>query len=117
MTEFLTDDRVKVIRRLLLVTLGFAVLCAVLGIVFVATGDTRGGLTVLVIAVIIAALGALALRAVDQRSPTARRTVLVTAIVLMVLSVPLVGVVIGLLTAITGIGLLAVTIAPEREAP
>lgn len=114
-SEFLTDDRVKSIRRLLYIVLGFAAVLVLLGLPLVLGDYGRYGTIVLLIAVVLGVLGWITLLAVRDRKPQARRLCLATGIVTVVLSVPLMPVWIGLLTVITGIGLLVVTVAPERE--
>ena len=114
--EFLTPGRAKVLRNLLVAVVGFGVLLLLLGAVFVAADDTRGGITVLVIGGLFCLAGGLSLRAVLRRTPAARRLVLATGVVVIVLSVLTIGVLVGLLTVILGVGLLAVTFAPDQEA-
>lgn len=113
--KFLTDDRAKGVRRLLYVVLGFAVVLVVLGLPLVFGSYLRYGVIVLAIAVVLAVLGGLALRATRSGADTAKRLCVVTGVATLVLSVPLIPIWIGLLTAVTGIGLLVVTVAPERE--
>jgi hypothetical protein len=114
--EFLTADRARALRGMLFVVLGLAGLLLVLGLVMIVSGDGQGGVLVLVIAAIDGLLAGLSLRAVRGRAPTARRTLVLTGIVIMVLSVPIVGILVGLLTVIAGIGLLVIVFAPERQA-
>ncbi|MFC7496080.1 MULTISPECIES: hypothetical protein [unclassified Nocardioides] len=115
MAEFLTDDRVKVLRRLLYVVVGFAVLVALLAVPLV-TGDyVVFGAIALAIAVVLGGLAWFTLRAIRDQAPTARRLCITTGVATVVLSVPLVQIWVGLLTAVTGIGLLVITFAPERE--
>ena len=114
--EFLTADRTRALRSLLLVVLGLAGLLVVVGVVLIARGDGQGGGLVLAIAAIDGLLAWISLRAVRGRAPTARRTLVLTGIVMMILSVPIVGILVGLLTVIAGIGLLVVVFAPERQA-
>ena len=113
--EFLTDDRAKLLRRLLYVVLGFAAVLVLLGLPLVLGDYGRYGAIVLAIAGVLGALGWATLRAVQERLEGARRLCLVTGVATVVLSVPLMPVWIGLLTVITGVGLLVVTVAPERE--
>ena len=114
--EFLTEGRARVLRRLLYLTLAFAVITAVLGAIIGVIDFQRYVVTLLVIAVALAGAGGLTLRAVQGSQENARRLCIITGVLLLVLSLPLIGVFVGLLTAITGIGLLVVTVAPEREA-
>lgn len=113
--EFLTEDRAKGIRRLLYVTLGMAGIVGLLGLPLIFGSYRRYGLVVLVVALVLGALGGLSLRAVRHGSDSARRLCIVTGILTVVLSVPLIKLWMGLLTAITGIGLLVVVLAPERD--
>ena len=77
--------------------------------------DAAGRLVVLVIAAVYGVLGGLALRAVERRAPAARRLSSLTGVVVIVLLRAAGRILIGLLTVIAGVGLLVVTIAPERE--
>jgi hypothetical protein len=113
--ENLSPARAGTIRKLLLVDLGLAALLVLLAVLFIAGDDAGGGVTTLVIAAVIGALGWVTLRAVDRRNPAARRLVIATAIVLIVVSILLVAIFVGLLTVILGVGLLAVLVAPEKE--
>jgi hypothetical protein len=113
--EFLSPSRVPVLEKVLYAVLGLAALLAVVALVLVVGDDEAGGVVALVIAAVYGALAWLSLRAIRERSPSARRTVVLTAVVVIVLSVLLVKILVGLLTVITGVGLLMVTFAPERE--
>jgi len=113
--ELLSAARARGIGRLLLVTLGFAVLLAVLAIPLLMDSYVVYGSIVVGIAVVLATMGVLALRAVRGRLPVARRLSITTGVLLVVLSVPLMPIWVGLLTVITGIGLLVVVLAPERD--
>lgn len=115
--EFLTPGRTKVLRNLLGAVLGFGALLALIGALFAVTGDVRGGVTVLVIGAILGALGGLSLRAVQRGAPAARRLVIATGLIVIVLSVLTIGILVGLLTVVLGVGLLAVTFAPDQDAP
>ena len=116
MTELvLTEESARSIRRLLMVNLGFvAVICA-LAIPLIADKYRVYGTILLGIAVVLGVVGYLALRAVRERRPVARQLSIMTGILLLVLSVPLMPIWIGLLTVVTGIGLLFVTLSAERE--
>jgi hypothetical protein len=113
--EFLTPERAKGIRRLLYVVLGFAVVLVVLGLPLVFGSYLRYGVIVLAVAVVLAVLGGLALQATRTGAATAKRLCVITGVATLVLSVPLVPIWIGLLTAVTGIGLLVVTVSPDKE--
>jgi hypothetical protein len=115
--ELVSDERAKGIRRLLLVGVGFAVLEALIGVLLLVNGYGRYGLVVLVVAGAIGGTTGVALRALRDRAPTARRLSILAGVLLLVLSVPLVPIWVGLLTALTGVGVLVVTLAPEHEAP
>ncbi|GAA1807707.1 hypothetical protein GCM10009795_061100 [Nocardioides hankookensis] len=111
----ISDERAKGIRRLLYVVLGFALVLFLLGLPLVFGDYLQYGLIVLGIALVLAVLGGVALQAVRGRTGPARRLCIVTGVATVVLSVPLIPIWIGLLTAITGVGLLVVVVAPERE--
>jgi CDP-diglyceride synthetase len=114
--EFLTDERVKSVRRLLYVTLGFAVVLLLLALPLVLGDYRRYGLIVALIGVVLGVAAGLALRAVANRADSAKRLSILTGALTILLSVPLIPVWIGLLTVITGIGTLVVVLAPERDA-
>ena len=113
--EFLSPGRVPVLEKVLYAVLGLAAVLAVVALVLIAGDDGAGGLVALAIAAVYGAMAWLSLRAVRSRSESARRTVVLTAVVVIVLSVLLVKILVGLLTVIVGVGLLMVTFAPERE--
>jgi len=113
--EFLSEGRVPSLQKLLYVVLGLAAVLVVVAPILALGGDGAGAVVVLVIAAAYALMAWLSLRAVKERSPSARRTIVLTAAVVIVLSVLLVGILIGPLTVICGVGLLIVTFAPERE--
>jgi len=114
--EFLTADRAKTLTRLLYVELAFAVIVLLMALPGL-TGEEfkKYVITLTVIAVLLGAVGGAALRAIRQRSDSARKLCIATGIVLIVVSLPLVVVLVGLLTAVLGVGMLVVTFAPERE--
>jgi Na+/proline symporter len=111
----ITPDRAKGIRRLLYVILGFTVVLVILGLPLVFGDYVRYGLIVLGVALVLGIVGGLALQAVRSGTPRAKRLCIITGITTIVLSVPLIPIWIGLLTAVSGIGLLVVVVAPERE--
>jgi phosphatidylserine synthase len=115
--EFLSPGRVPALRNLLFAVLGLAALLVMVALVLFAGDDRAGGVVTLVIAAAYGALTWLSWRAVRTRSESARRTIVLTAVVVIVLSVLLVKILVGLLTVIAGVGLLMVAFAPEREAP
>ena len=115
--EFLTESRARSLRRLLLVVLVFAGLCVVASVPLIAGDYVRYGVLVLCLGVCLGASAWGARAAVLAGSPKARRLTLLTAVLTLLFSVPLIGLFyVGLLTAITGIGLLFVTLAQERPA-
>ena len=111
----ISDERAKGIGRLLYVVLGFAVVLLLLALPLIFGDYVEYGVIVLGVAVVLGVLGGLALRSVRGRTDPARRLCIVTGVATIVLSVPLIPIWIGLLTAVTGVGLLVVTLAPERE--
>jgi hypothetical protein len=113
----ISAERAKGIRRLVLVGLGLAGVVAVSGVLLVANDYGRYGLVVLVVAAALGGSGYVALRALRDLPPTARRSCILAGVLFLVLSLPLVPIWIGLLTAITGVGMLVVVLAPEHEAP
>jgi len=116
--EFLTETRAKSLRRLLLVVLVFGALSVVASVPLIAGDYVRYGVIVLCLGVCLAASAWLARRAVLAGSPSARRLSLLTGVLTLLFSVPLIGLFyLGLLTAITGVGLLFVTLSQERVAP
>ena len=111
----ISDERAKGIRRLLYVVLGFAVVLFVLGLPLVFGDYVQYGVIVLAISLVLGVLGGVALQSVRGRTAHSRRLCILTGVATVVLSVPLIPIWIGLLTAITGVGLLVVVVAPERE--
>lgn len=114
--QILSEDRAKGIRRLLYVILAITVVLLLLGLPLVFGSYVRYGIIVIAVAVVLGVLSGLALQAVRAGTEKARPLSIVTGVATLVLSVPLIPIWIGLLTAVTGIGLLVVTVAPEREA-
>jgi len=112
--EFLTPGRVKPLGRLLAITVAFGVVLVLMSLPQLFGDFERYGAIVLGIGVVFAALGGLALRAVRAHDDRARLLAIVTGVLLVVCSVPLVVIWVGLLTAITGVGLLVIAFAPER---
>ncbi|WP_243060693.1 hypothetical protein [Nocardioides sp. SR21] len=117
--EFLTPSRAKSLRRLLVVVLGFAAVMVVVSVPLILGDDyVRFGFIVLGLGLCLAASAWRARAAVLAESPGARRLVILTAVLTLLFSVPLIGLFyLGLLTAITGVGLLFVTLSQERVAP
>jgi hypothetical protein len=113
--EPLSADRARSMGRLLVVDVVLAVVLLIVSLVLLATGAGRYGGIVLGIAVVLEVLGMVSLRLTRRRSPAARRLAIITGVAMLVLSVPLVEILVGLLTAVAGIGLLVVTVAPERD--
>jgi Na+/proline symporter len=113
--DTLSEDRAKGIRRLLFVILGFTVVLVILALPLVLGSYVRYGLIVLGVALVLGIAGGLALRAVRAGSAQAKRLTITTGVLTIVLSVPLIPIWVGLLSAVAGIGLLVVTVAPERE--
>jgi hypothetical protein len=113
--EVLSDERAKGIRRLLYVILAFTVVLVLLAVPLLLGDYEVYGVIVVVVAVVLAGSSGLALRAIRDRAANARRLSVVTGVLLVVLSVPLMPIWVGLLTVVGGIGLLVVVLAPERE--
>jgi hypothetical protein len=116
-TPVISAKRAKGIRRVVLVGLALAGIAAALGVLLLFRDYGRYGVMVLVVAAALGGFGYVALRSLRDLPPTARRNCIQAGILFLVLSVPLVPIGIGLLTAITGVGLLVVVLAPEHEAP
>lgn len=115
MAEFLTADRAKTLTRLLYVDLTLALVVLLMALPGILGEFEKYVVTLTVIAALLGGVGGAALRAVRQRSASARRLCIATGIVLILTSLPLVAILIGLLTAVLGVGILVVTYAPERE--
>jgi hypothetical protein len=111
--EFLTEGRVKVLRRLLVVILALGGLVVLLSIPPLAGGNTRVGVVLLGVGAVLAVSSWLARAAVLEGAPNARRLSILTGVLTLVFSVPLMP--LGLLTVVAGLGLLVVVFAPERE--
>ena len=115
--EFLTAGRVKTLTRLLYIALALAALTALLALPGLVGDFQRYGVTLLVVAVLIGGVSFAALQAIRSRSDAAKRLCIATGIVLVIGSVPLVAVLVGLLTAVLGVGVVVVSVAPEKDAP
>ena len=113
--EFLTPGRAKTLTRLLWVALGFAVVVALLALPGIIGEFEKYVVTLLVIAALMGGVSGAALRAVRARSDSAKRLCIATGVTLLVTSLPLVAILIGMLTAVLGVGVLVVTVAPERD--
>ena len=114
--EFFTETRTKGLRRLLGVILGITALLVVVSVPLLFGDYVRYGVIVLGIAVVLGASAWFSRAAVAEEAPHARRLTILTAILTIVFSLPLMGIWIGLITVIAGIGLLVVVVAPERNA-
>lgn len=119
MAEEETDDRMSAersrgIRRLLILGVVFEAILAVFGVLMAANGYGRYGGVVLLITVVLAVTTTVALRALRDALPIRRRACILAGVLFVVLSVPLIPIWIGLLTALLGIGLLVVVFAPEH---
>ncbi len=101
---------------MLLVTFGLAGVVILIAIPLL-LGDYRvyGGI-VLGIGVVLAASAFLAIKALGEGRPEARKWSYRTGGLLCLLSLPLMPIWIGLITVVAGIGLLVVVFAPEQEA-
>ena len=113
--EFLSEGRAKILRRLLVVVLAIAGLLALLSIPAFAGGYPKDGVIFLGIGGTLAASSWLARAAVLEGAPNARRLSILTGVLTLLFSVPLMQIVVGLLTVVVGIGLLVVVFARERE--
>ena len=111
----ISEERAKGIRRLLYVGLGFTVLVALSGVLLLVNDFGRYGVVVLVVAAALGGSGYVGIRALRDDLTTSRRVCILVGVLFMVLSVPLIPIWIGLLTGLTGIGLLIVVLAPEHE--
>jgi hypothetical protein len=112
--EFLTADRSKTLTRLLYVDIAMAVVVALLALPGIVGEFEKYVVTLLVIAAVLGGVGGAALAAVRGRRESARRLCIATGVVLILASLPLVAILVGLLTAVLGVGILVVTFAPER---
>ena len=102
---------------MLVVVLGLAGLLVVLAVPLVIQDYVRYGVVVLAIAGLLATSAWLTRRAVAEGADNARRLAILTGVLTLVFSPPLISIWVGLLTAVAGVGLLVVVFAPEREQP
>lgn len=110
----MSESRARALKRLMLGTVGIAVVLVVIAGLLFLDEDYRGYATVVLgIALILASSAGFTLRALAERGDAARRGSLLTGALLLLLSLPLIGVFVGLITAVTGIGVLFVTLAKE----
>jgi hypothetical protein len=115
--EFLSAGRVKTLQRLLWLALAFGVVVALLALPGIVGDFEKYVVTLLLIGAVLGGVSGAALRAVRQRHDSAKRLCIATGVLLIIASLPLMAILIGLLTAVLGVGILMVTVAPEREAP
>lgn len=113
-TEFLTEGRVKPLRRLLMVGLGLSAVVALLAIPLLVGDLVRYGVVVLVVAAALATAAWVTLRAVRDGAETARRLCVLTGALYVLLSLPLMPIWLGLLTVVLGIAVLFVTLARDQ---
>lgn len=116
MADFHTPGRVKALRRVLLVDVVLAALMVPLSVLFFVDGPAKGGVMLLVIALVIGASAWFARRAVIGGADTARRLTVMTALLTIIFSLPLIYLLIGFLTVVVGVGLLFLAYSAEREA-
>jgi len=114
--EFFTETRTKGLRRLLGVILAITVLLVVVSVPLLFGDYRRYGVIVLGIALVLGVSSWFSRVAVAEEAPYARRLTILTAILTIVFSLPLMGIWIGLITVVAGVGLLVVVVAPERNA-
>lgn len=114
--EFFTASRTKGLRRLLGVILGITVLLVVLSVPLLFGDYVRYGVIVLGIALVLGVSSWFSRAAVADEAPYAKRLTILTAILTIVASLPLMGIWVGLLTVVAGVGLLVIVVAPERNA-
>ena len=112
----ISEEKAKGIRRLLLVTLGFAAILVLCAALLLGNDYGRYALVVVLVAAALGGSAWVSMRALGEQRHHARRACIVTGVLLVVLSVPLIPIWIGLLTAVTGIGVLVVVLAPEHDA-
>jgi hypothetical protein len=114
-TDFFTPGRLKPLGRLLVVAIALGAVLALLSLPLILGDYERYGVIVAVVGVVLLGSGGLAVRAIRARDASARKLAIITGVLQIVLSLPLMPIWIGLLTVISGIGLLVVVFAPERE--
>lgn len=111
----LSESRARALRRLMLLTVAFGVVLVV-GAVPLAVNDYAVYAAVVgVVGLVYIGSAALTLRSLPARDVGARRLGILTGVLLLLLSVPLITIWVGLLTAVAGVGVLFVLSAPDRE--
>ena len=111
----LSEARVTGLRRLLLAVCGMAGVLVIIAALIAGNGYGRFAIVVLVCAALLAFSAGLALRALPRRDDTAKRLCILTAVTLILVSLPLVSIVVGTITVMGGVGLLVVLFAPEKD--
>jgi hypothetical protein len=111
----LSEARAQGLRRMLLAVLALGAVLVLLAVGTAFAGAHRFAVVVGVIGLVLAGSSGVTLRALPERGALARRGCVVTAVLLIVLAVPLVSVWVGLVMAVAGVGLLFMVYAPERE--
>ena len=110
----LSETRATGLRGLLIATCVVVGVLVVIGALLASNGYGRYSLVVLGSAVLLGSSAGFTLWALPRRGNAARRGCIVTAVLLILVSLPLVSVVIGIVTVVGGIGLLVVLFAPEQ---
>lgn len=113
--EVLSEGRITGLRRLLLATCAMAGVIVVIAAIVAGNGYGRFAVVMIVCAALLAFSAGLTLRALPRRDETAKRLCILTAITLILVSLPLVSIVVGTITVIGGVGMLVVLFAPERD--
>lgn len=113
--EFLTASRTKSLRRLLLAIVVLAALLLPLAVLLILDSNVQGGIVLAGIAAVVGVSAWLARTAVVTGAPNARRLCILTAVVTMVFSLPLVQLLVGLLMVVAAIALFFVVFAGDRK--
>ena len=115
METVLSEARAKGIKRMLWATLACAVLIALFAILAAVTGNTPYAITLTVVGAFLFASAGFTLRVLPERGIRARRSAIVTGVLLLLLALPAVQIWVGLLMAIGGVGMLFIIFSKEVE--
>lgn len=113
----LTEERTRGIRRLLWVAVALGVVLLGAAALVLDAGRDRYAVTVLVDGVLVLAAASLALRLLRVGARAARPVAIATGVLLLVLAVPVAQIWIGIIMAVTAVGLLFVILSAEQDVP
>jgi hypothetical protein len=113
--ETLSEARTRGIRRLLWVTVALGVVLLAASALVLDAGRDRYAVTVLVDGLVVLAAATVTLRLLGSRARAARGVAILTGVLLLLLAIPVAQIWIGIVMAITAVGLLFVIFSAEQD--